>query len=62
MEKAAAQVCREGGGRVSTNVMVRDMDVPSVGVGDSRRLEIVVDGLSFSTGPNWPLTQHWCLL
>ena len=35
---------------MSTNVMVRDMDVPSVGVGDSRRLEIVVDGLSLING------------
>ena len=30
--KPQQQVCREGGGRVSTNDMVRDMDVPSVGV------------------------------
>ena len=61
MEKAAAQVCREGGGRVSTNVMVRDMDVPSVAVGDAKRLEIVVDGLSMFFGPSWPLTQLLCL-
>ena len=50
MEKVEAQVCREGGGRVSTNVMVTDMDVQLVGVGDSRRLEIVVDGLSLFNG------------
>ena len=59
-EKVAAQVCREGGGRVSTNVMVRDMDVPSVAAGDGGRLEIVVDS-ACSTGRSWPLTQLWCL-
>ena len=54
MEVCKAEAGREGGGRVSTNVMVRDMDVSSVGVGDSRRREIVVDG-------HWPLTQLLCL-
>ena len=47
MEKAAAQVRREGGGKVSTNVMVRDMDFPSVGVGDARRAQFV------QRVPNW---------
>ena len=50
MEKAAAQMCREGGGRVSTNVIVRNMDVPSVAVGDAKRFEILVDGLSMFNG------------
>ena len=38
MEKAAAQMCREGGGSVSTNVIVRNMDVPVV-VGDAKRFK-----------------------
>ena len=44
VESAAARVCREGGARVTTNVMVRDMDVVA-NPGDARRLEIVADGL-----------------
>ena len=50
MEKAAAQMCREGGGSVSTHVIVRNMDVPSVAVGDAKRFEILVDGLSMFNG------------
>ena len=42
LERAAAQVCREGGGRVSTNVMVRNLDIEGGNPNDARRLEIVV--------------------
>ena len=49
LESAGAQVCREAGGRVSTNVMVRDLDVAEPRV-DGRRLEIVVDGLPLFSG------------
>ena len=42
-------MCREAGGRVATNVMVRDMDLP-VAVTDARRLEVVVDGLPLYGG------------
>ena len=42
-------MCREAGGRVSTNVMVRDLDVAEPRV-DGRRLEIVVDGLPLFSG------------
>ena len=45
MESAAARICREGGARVTTNVMVRDMDLAAPHPGDARRLEIVADGL-----------------
>ena len=41
---AAARVCREAGARVSTNVFVRDLDIP-VGCHDTRRLEVFADGL-----------------
>ena len=34
----------EAGGRVRTNMLVRDMDL-DVPIGDARRLEVVVDGL-----------------
>ena len=43
LESAAARVCREAGGRVTTNVMVRDLDLPVPDATDS--LEVVVDGL-----------------
>ena len=44
LESAAARVCREAGGRVTTNVMVRDLDLPVLNTTDCRRLEVVVDG------------------
>ena len=43
VESAAARICREAGGRVATNVFVRDLDLPDP-VNDGRRLEVVVDG------------------
>ena len=50
LESAAARVCREAGGRVTTNVMVRDLDLPVLNVTDSRRMEVVVDGLPLFGG------------
>ena len=50
LESAAARVCREAGGRVTTNVMVRDLDLPVPDAADSRRLEVVVDGLPLFGG------------
>ena len=50
LESAAARVCREAGGRVTTNVMVRDLDLPVPDATDSRRLEVVVDGLPLFGG------------
>ena len=44
VESAAARICREGA-RVTTNVMVRDMDLAAPSPRDARRLEIVADGL-----------------
>ena len=41
----AARVCWEAGGRVRTNLAVRDMDLGAHNHLDGRRLEIVVDGL-----------------
>ena len=75
MESAAARMCREAGGRVATNVLVRDMDLAAPDLTDSRRLEVVVDGLplfgccqlvvdttfalSTAMGPHMVLTE-WC--
>ena len=50
LEKAAEQVCREAGARVSSNVYVRDMDLAEHNVLDNRRLEVVADGLSLWNG------------
>ena len=44
------RICREAGGRVRTNMLVRDMDVQAPLVGDNRRLEVVVDGLPMKSG------------
>ena len=50
MEVAVARIYREGGARVSTNVMVRDLDLSQVPGVDGRRLEVVAEGLSLFEG------------
>ena len=49
VESAVEQICREAGARVSTNVMVRDLDIARSNT-DSRRLEVVAEGLSVFGG------------
>ena len=49
-ESAAARVCREAGGRVTLNMMVRDMDLAVPHAHDTRRLEVVADGLPLFGG------------
>ena len=49
MEVAVAR-CREGGARVSLNVMVRDLDLSHAPGVDGRRLEVVAEGLSLFGG------------
>ena len=49
-ESAATRVCGEAGGRVTTNVFVRNMDLGVPWAADSRRLEVVVDGLPLFGG------------
>ena len=46
----AARICREGGARVATNVMIRDLDLLAPGIHDERRLEIVAEGLPMFGG------------
>ena len=49
LECSEAQVCREAGGRVSTNV--RDLDIPGPHAAmDGRRLEVISDGLPLFDG------------
>ena len=52
LESAGARVCREagGGGRVTTNVRVQDLDLPPRAGADNRRLEVVADGLPLFHG------------
>ena len=50
LESAAARICREAGARVTTNVMVRDLDLLPLHQVDARRLEVVADGLPLFHG------------
>ena len=50
LESVAARICREAGARVGTNVMVRDMDSLPQSHLDTRRLEVVADGLPLFHG------------
>ncbi len=45
VETTVAQICREAGGRVRTNVLLKDLNA-SVAASDERRLEVVASGLS----------------
>ena len=59
VESAAGRICREAGGRVTQNIMVRDLDLEHLQGPGGRRLEVVADGLPLFGGPNWPLTRRW---
>ena len=59
LECAAAQVCKEAGARVSTNVRVRDLDLADLNVVDGRRLEVVADGLSLWHGAQLAIDTTW---
>ena len=50
LESAAARVCREAGGFVSVNQFVLDLDIAAPNAADSRRLEVVADGLPLFHG------------
>ena len=50
IESAATRLCREGGARVATNVMLRDLDLPVPVARGGRRLEIIADGLPLFGG------------
>ena len=50
LEIAAARICREAGGRVRSDVFLREVDLGVGGVLDNKRLEVVVDGLPLFNG------------
>ena len=50
LESAAVRVCRAAGARVSINVMFRDLDLLPQDRPDTRRLEVVADGLQLHHG------------
>jgi hypothetical protein len=50
MESALARVFREAGGRVRTNVFVRDLNIGIGRAGDGRRIEVIADGLPLFHG------------
>ena len=50
VESAGARICREAGGRVVANAMVRDFDLADPDPGDRRRIEILADGLPLFGG------------
>ena len=54
LKSAAARVCREAGARVSTNLFVRDLDLPIAIVWRSLRT-----GFRCSAEPNWPSIPRW---
>ena len=60
LESVAARICREAGGRVTSNVM-RDLDLPAPDTSDSRRSEVVVDGLPLFGGCQLEWTPRWCV-
>ena len=49
LERAAARVCRETGARVTTNTLVRDLNV-AVSRFDDRRIEVIANGLPLWNG------------
>ena len=50
MEECSGWSCREGGARVSTNVMVRYLDVLAPQALDSQQLEVVAEGFPLFRG------------
>ena len=50
LESVVARICLEAGGRVTTNVLLRELDFGLVGEADGQRLEVVADGLPLCGG------------
>ena len=60
VESVVARVCREAGGRFTTNVMLRDPDMALPDVADGRRLEVVADGLPLFGGAQLVIDTLLC--
>ena len=58
LESVAVRICREAGGRVTTNVMLRDLDMVLPNAADGRLLEVVADGLPLFGGAQLAV---WCV-
>ena len=59
-ESAAALMCREGGARVTTDILVREMDVARPNP-YMRRLEVVASEFAFRRVASvWSSKQRWC--
>ena len=54
----AARVCREAGARVSTNTLLSDLNLPSVDRMDSRRIEVIANGLPLFQGAQLAIGHH----
>ena len=50
LESVVVRVCREAGGRVTTNVLLRDLDFEIADRTDTRRLEVALNGLPLFGG------------
>ena len=50
LECAAAQVCREAGARVTTNILIRDLDLAEFRGLDGQRFQVIADGLTLFQG------------
>ena len=62
LESAAARMCREAGGRVMTNVLVRELDLSQIDNRlDGRRSEVVADGLEAVGGAQLAMTPRSCV-
>ena len=57
LENVVVRICREAGGRVTTNVLVGNLDLIGPNVEDTRRVEVVADGLPLCGGAQ--LTRQW---
>ena len=44
------QMCREAGGRVATNVLIRDLDLGEFNAFDNLQVEVIADGLTLWQG------------
>ena len=62
LENVVARICREAGGRVSTNVFMRDLNKGQPDVVDGRRLEVIVDGLPLHSGAQLAVDTTLCAL
>ena len=59
LENVVVRICREAGRRVTTNVLVRDLDLAEPNAADARRLEVVADGLPLFGGAQLAVDRRY---